>query len=519
MARATNTQRKGPRMIKEILRLKAMGLGKVKIAEALGISKNTVKSYCRAHDSACADGAPGPAALSLVATPQPYSAPWSILVDWAAIKRATDEGDPLMHCWEHKIAPVPDLVAVPYVSFWREFKRRYPDVPLDFHKLHPPGVRAEIDFKGDAHGLGYTDLASGEFVVCKMFGSILCFSQFLYIEATRKEKQSDWLNGIAASFRYFGGVPETLGMDNAKALVVRAHRYDPDYNPELYHFCEHHKTAAVAARPREPKDKNLIENALGVFWRYLRPLLRGRKFYSLGELNAFIRSVLDRFNDRVQRKYGVSRRQKLVWEQQKLMELAGTPYVVGEWKSAKLHPDCHVQVGYNFYSAPHQWRGEQLDVRIAGAHVEIFRHLERVAVHARVVGNTRGTYRHKDEHLPPSHLAMKEATPSQIMADAEQIGPMTAVIITNLFTKSRHPLMLLRRAQGMVRLAKRYSNKALEDACGIVVGLGIEMPRLADVEEIITNAKARAHMTRAAEVVRKPNPHLRGQKSWSENIH
>lgn len=79
--------------------------------------------------------------------------------------------------------------------------------------------------------------------------------------------------------------------------------------------------------------------------------------------------------------------------------------------------------------------------------------------------------------------------------------------------------MLLRRAQGMVRLAKRYSNKALEDACGIVVGLGIEMPRLADVEEIITNAKARAHMTRAAEVVRKPNPHLRGQKSWSENIH
>lgn len=181
---------------------------------------------------------------------------------------------------------------------------------------------------------------------------------------------------------------------------------------EFFNFCELYVTAPVAARPRSPKDKNLIENVLGVFWRWARLRFKRKTFYSLGELNAFLRELLDIFNDRIQRKYGQSRRQKFTAEQTKLLPLPSGEYRVGIWKKHRLHPDCHIQVGYNFYSAPYQYRSEDLDVRVTSQTIEIFHHLERLVVHIAfpnkdIKGGSRGGYRTNDTHLPPSHLALK----------------------------------------------------------------------------------------------------------------
>src|SRR5690606_3773733 len=92
---------KGPRMIKEILRLKSAGLGAEKIAAALGISKNTVKSYVRKHLTATADAAPGPLVAALEGkTPLlSYTAPWSSRVDWQMVKEETDQGAQLRQIW------------------------------------------------------------------------------------------------------------------------------------------------------------------------------------------------------------------------------------------------------------------------------------------------------------------------------------------------------------------------------------------------------------------------------------
>lgn len=519
--------RKGPRMITEILKLRDKGLGTGRIAKALSISRNTVKSYIRQHDAAVARGTLGPAAAAGVASGPKYSAPWAPLVDWDSVKAATDQGEALFHHWELHVVTrdEPELKVLSYSSLWREFKRRYPEVPLDFHKIHPPGERAEVDYKGDAAGLGYVNRATGDFVQCRLFGSVLCFSQLFYAEATHSEKQEDFLPAIAASFVYFGGVSSTLAHDNTRAAVTRAHRYDPDFNPEFFQFCEIQGTAPVAARPRSPKDKNLIENSLGVFWRWARRKVKARTFFSLGELNAFLKEILHDFNGRVQRKYGISRRQKFeAGERSKLLPLPSGSYRVGTWKKHKLHPDCHIQVGHNFYSAPYQYRNEDLDVRVTSQTVEIFHRLERIAAHVAlplaVHGGSRGGYRTNDGHLPPAHLALKEATPQQVMEVAASVGSSTSAVIHNLVVKARHPLMYLRRAQGITRLAKRYSNAALENACRLLLAMGIEQPRLKDIEEIITSEKARKHAEYVAKaVVRKPNPNLRGQASWSATIH
>jgi hypothetical protein len=157
-------------MIKEIIRLKAAGLGAEKIAAALGISKNTVKRYARQHQVATADAAPGPLLTALDGlTPLPsYSAPWAPLIDWQHVKDETTQGAQLSQIWEDEVAASAEelLRSVPYVSFWREYKRRYPETPLDLHRDFPPGERLEADYKGDAPYLGYIDRASGAYIEC-----------------------------------------------------------------------------------------------------------------------------------------------------------------------------------------------------------------------------------------------------------------------------------------------------------------------------------------------------------------
>lgn len=518
-----NCAPKGPRMIKEILRLKAMGLGSEKVGLALGISKNTVKRYIRLHELAIAEGCPGPvvAALTPIGTPS-YASPWSPLVDWDYAKQESDKGTKLRHFWEDHIfgGVLDELRTVPYITFWREFKRRFPEIPLDLHRDFPPGERCEADYKGDKGDmgcLGYFDRASRQFVQCKLFGNILAFSQLFFAKATHTEKQPDFLDAFADSFFYFDGVPQTAIVDNARVGVTKSHRYDPDFHPEYAHFCEHYKTANLAARPGKPRDKCFIENALGVFWRWARRRIRGRTFYSLGELNRYLEELVDEFNNRVQRKYGKSRRQKFEeGEREKLLPLPNEPYRTGVWKKLKLHPDCHLQVGLNFYSAPHLLRGQELDVRVTATVVEIFHQLDVVAQHFLLPPNNQGRYRTKLEHLPAAHLAILEFTPQQALRDAQAVGPSTHQIVELLFKHDRHPLLYLRRIQGMLRLARRYTPPALEEACRQLLQIGSMTPRIHDVEEIIKQALRCKGTETIPKVNRGPNPNLRGQSNWSE---
>jgi len=509
MRKQTDGRSKDPRMIREIQRLKEMGLSKRQIAKALGCSRNTVDKYL---DEGTSDGDAPPAGAS----PE-YRPRWSESIDWPSIHNATQKGDPLSALWEERIKTATATVSLPYVSFWREYRRRYPQVPLELHKIHPPGERCEIDYKGDAPGLGYIDRRTREFVPCRLFGAVLAFSQLFFPCATHTEKQPDLFASISHAYAYFGGVPMTSAVDNAKAAVNKAHRYDPDIHREFAHFSDHFGTAPLAMRPGKPKDKNLIENALGVFWRWARRQLRGKTFHSLSELNDFLGQLADLFNDRVQRKYGVSRRQKFEdGERARLLPLPAAPYSFGEWKTAKVHPDCHIQVGKNFYSVPFTLRGREVEVRVTAALVEAYSNLDCVARHIRAHGNAVGQYITKAAHLPETHLAMREATPQHAIADAAEVGKATETVVRSLIEEVRHPLMYLRRVQGILRLVKRYSKADLERACQVIVQVGTKSPRLGEIEALIKVSLD----PRSAPVIpiqRQPNPFLRGQNNWRQN--
>lgn len=67
--------------------------------------------------------------------------------------------------------------------------------------------------------------------------------------------------------------------------------------------------------------------------------LRNRQFFSLGEVNAAIRPLLDRLNNKVSRHLGASRRQLFdQLDRPALKPLPAEPYVYAEWKKCRKRP-------------------------------------------------------------------------------------------------------------------------------------------------------------------------------------
>jgi transposase len=95
--------------------------------------------------------------------------------------------------------------------------------------------------------------------------------------------------------------------------------------------------------------------------------------------------------------------------------------------------------------------------------VEIFHRAKRVASHLR----NFTAYRHSTvrEHMPKSHQAHLEWTPSRLIHWGESVGEATAQIIRTILDSKPHPEMGYRACLGVLRLAKTYSNPRLEAAC------------------------------------------------------
>jgi len=180
--------------------------------------------------------------------------------------------------------------------------------------------------------------------------------------------------------------------------------------------------------------------------------------------------------------YGVSRRDRFQEEKKYLQALPGHPFVFTEWKSSKVHPDCHIQIGKNFYSVPHHYVGHTVRVRLSARLVEVFtQDSEPIASHVRIVGEHR--YATDSRHYPEAKLATAGFDIHQALLQAKRIGPETEKLVEHLFSSS-HPLKYLRRVQGILRLVekKRVSIPALEYACKI--GLTQRNTRFATIEAI-----------------------------------
>ncbi|WP_292338284.1 hypothetical protein [Mesorhizobium sp.] len=199
--------------------------------------------------------------------------------------------------------------------------------------------------------------------------------------------------------------------------------------------------------------------------------LRKQTFFSLAEANAAIAGVLERINNHVMRRLGVSRRQLFeAVERAALASLPAEDYEFAEWRFARVSTDYHVEFQSFFYSVPHGLIRQQVDIRATARMIEIFHRGERIAVHQRRYGGKR--YGTDPAHMPSSHRSYAEWTPDRFRRWGASIGPQTEGLITAILASRPHPEQGFRTCLGILRLYRDISRERAETVSARAVEIG-----------------------------------------------
>ena len=298
------------RKIREALRLAASGLSNRKIAASIGVGPTAAGDYVRRARRAGLSW-PLPADLSdaaleqvlfPVATAQATTRPQP---DWQTIhgelrKRSVT----LMLLWEEYRAVNPGGYG--YSQFCERYRQWRGRLSPVMRQTHIAGEKMFVDYAGQT--IEFMDGLTGEVHAVQLFVACLGASSYTYAEATMTQSLADWTGSHVRAFNFFGGVTAQVVCDNLKSGITKACFHEPAVNRTYADLASHYDTAVVPARPYKPRDKAKVEVAVQIAERWIRAALRNRQFFSLAELNAAIRTLVDKLNNRVTRHLGSSRR-------------------------------------------------------------------------------------------------------------------------------------------------------------------------------------------------------------------
>jgi transposase len=370
-----------PDEVAAMARLRALGWGTKRIARELGVARNTVRRYLAASGWSPYRKSPRPKALD------GHEA-------WLAERfhRHAGNADVVRQelAAEHGIA-VSLRTVERAVAKERQLLVAAARATLRFET--PPGRQLQIDF-----GERRLEIA-GEAVRVYVFVATLGYSRRLYVRAFRDERQESWLAGLEGAFAHFGGVPEEVLLDNARALVLRhdTATREVTFHPRLHAFAQHWGFRPRACAPYRARTKGKDESGV----KYVkRNALAGRSFASWAALEAHLAAWTREIADA--REHGTTGEAPRVRferdEAKALQPLAGRlPFAPTRELVRVVAADCCVEVDTNAYSVPWRLLGERVRVAVTGDVVRVSHGASEVAVHALRRGR-------KERAVDPAHF-------------------------------------------------------------------------------------------------------------------
>jgi transposase len=358
---------------------------------------------------------------------------------------------------------------------WRQQQKR------SMRQVHKAGEKCFVDYCGPT--IPIVNAHTGEIRGCQVFVGVLGASNYTYAEATLSQKLQDWLGSHSRMFTFFGGTPAVVVPDNLRSAVSKPCRYDPDLNPAYQQLAEHYGVAVIPARPYKPKDKSKAEVAVLIVERWIMAKLRHHTFFSLAEVNQCIKALLVDLNNKPFKQLPGDRRQAFeTIDQRELGPLPTHPYEFVDIKQTKVNIDYHVQYDHHFYSVPHEYVGETIELHVSDRLVTAYFRQHQAAQHPRAFTAGMTT---TEAHMPERHQKHQPWTPERLLSWAEKIGPEVKYWISRQLDIKAHPEQAYRMCLGLVSLSKQYPATRLEAACGIANKHNLV--RLKQIKSILTS--------------------------------
>jgi transposase len=356
-----------------------------------------------------------------------------------------------------------------YSQFCERFNQWKKKLQLSLRQEHKAGEKLFIDYAGPT--IPVIDAETGEIREAQLFVATLGASNYTYAEAQWGQDLQSFVGGHVRALQFFGGAPELLVPDNLKSGVKHPDRYEPVANRTYHEMASHYGIAVLPARPRKPKDKAKVEAAVLLAERWILAVLRNRRFFSLAELNAAIRELLDRLNEKPFQKMEGSRKS---WfenlDKPALRPLPRKPYEFAVWRLARVNIDYHIALEDVLYSVPFTLVREEVDVRMTESIVEVFHKGKRVASHRRA--HRKGHMVTDPLHRPKSHQKHMEWTPSRLIEWGSSLGPSIGKLVEEILARRPHPEQGYRSCLGILSLSKRYPKERVESAAARAIAIG-----------------------------------------------
>jgi transposase len=359
-----------PEEVAAMLKLHERGWGTRRIARELGVSRNTVKRYL--------------AGGGWVAYRSPQrGARLGGLEDWLKERFQRHRGNAEVIrqelVGEHGIA-VSLRTVERAVEPWRLELLAEARATVRFETA--PGEQMQIDFGEKRAWIGE------EQIRVHLFVATLGYSRRNFVMAFGHQRQGSWLRGIEAAFAHFGGVPEHLLLDNARALVEShdVETREVQFNERFHAFCRYWRVVPKACAPYRARTKGKDENGVG----YVKGnAIAGRRFESWPGLESHLQRWMREVADvRIHGSTGerpIERFQRS--EAAALRSLEGKPPFEQQRElSRRVHSDACVEVDTNRYSVPWKWIGHQVRVLIVAGEISIHHGEQALAVHPQSTG-------------------------------------------------------------------------------------------------------------------------------------
>jgi transposase len=340
-----------------------------------------------------------------------------------------------------------------------------------------PGELAEVDFGR----LGLVrDPETGRSRTLHALIVTLVHSRHQYVHVTHGQTLRDLIEGLEDAWVFFGGVPSRVVLDNLKAAVTKADRYDPTFQRSFDEYARHRGFVIDAAVPRHATGKPHVERGV----QYLREsFFRGETWLDRDHVQReAVRWCLETAGTRI---HGTTRKPpRAVFENVEkpaLRPLERERFDPPAWARCKVHPDHHIQFQKATYSVPTRHVGKSVWVRGDSKLIRVFVEGECVKTHGRVAAGCRSTDYHD---YPPERApyAMRDAEGAIRAArrQGEHIGRFAERLLAGTF-----PWAKLRQAQKLLRLGHKYGFARLDRACARA--LAFDLVNVQRLERIVVH--------------------------------
>lgn len=243
------------------------------------------------------------------------------------------------------------------------------------------------------------------------FVAVLCYSRMMYLEFTLGQSQEHFLQCHQNAFSFFGGVPDSVMVDNCKTAVLSHPLGQPaQINPRYLDFAHHYGFKVRACGVKKANEKGRVENGV----KYIKEnLLRGLQLPPWPALNPAGRHWLETIaNVRIHRETHKTPSELFQQERTQLKPVSALPYDTGQVHSLLVSSRFRVVWETNRYSVPAHWAGTTLTAKIYADRLALYHQEQPVAEHVRCYE------RHRDfEHPDHAHplLAQRQKAREQVL--------------------------------------------------------------------------------------------------------